>query len=522
MSIEDLRKTEFFCQIKPLIDRIEQGNNAILIGSGGTAKSASLRVLAHYFRMRGKVLGITAATGIASINLSIQEQRAKTLHSWAGVGLAQAPAEKLLSDIQKYKPNPGNIVKNKHDRWLKTDILIIDEISMIGKELLTKLDFIGRNIRLRMHEPFGGIILVISGDWMQLPPVKDEWCFTYSEWPKFKLYPFIFRSPLRFQKSSPFLEKKDEDGEGGKGEEEKKGELDLAYFEMLLKVREGVLDEKDKPMIYGRIKAYNDWLGNPANHQLNVVKPTVLYPLKADVSMYNKRELDRLPSESIMVNAHDNFLPLKFSHWTPKQWSDRYSTYLDDMIPKTVELKVGAQVMLKFNIDFEAGLVNGSRGLVTKMLKKMELDDIDLLLHESAEKESGVVIDTEEIAIVEVLFKNGITSRIRRIPFKYEDDDISAKRFQIPLILAWCVTIHSSQGSTIDYAICDIGPQIFAYGQAYVSLSRVKNLDGLLLSNFVEHSIKCDPDALRELKAIEKNAVEIKLTLDALKKLPSI
>jgi ATP-dependent DNA helicase PIF1 len=132
--------------------------------------------------------------------------------------------------------------------------------------------------------------------------------------------------------------------------------------------------------------------------------------------------------------------------------------------------KVGAQVMLTYNLSIEDGLVNGSRGIIT-----------------------FISPDSKNIT---VLFKNGITSVIPYNLYEFEDDHVKVQRHQIPLVLAWGTSIHKSQGSTLDYAIIDLGPNIFSPGMAYVALSRVKSLDGIYISSFLNGKLYADKDAL--------------------------
>lgn len=476
---------------------LHEKKNIILLSPGGTGKSMTLKYLTKVLIQKNITVSLTAATGIAASNLSEGIVRGRTLHSWAGVGLARESADKLAAKIMSHKLSLGDKIANAHDRWYKTDVLMVDEISMIGISFLEKLDYIGRVVRNNPKVAFGGIKLIFSGDWMQLPPVKDDWCFLYSRWHEFNFHPFIFKTPLRFQNKTGF---------------------DDVYFELLSRIREGVVNEKDVSLLKERVEAYDKYVKSPIT--MSDVKPTVLFPLKADVYIHNKNELNALSTPLFLLNAIDNYTSL--NHRFPlsiQQMIDRFQIHLDDMIPRSVELKVGAQVMLKKNLDFERKLVNGSRGVITSIIKKKELMNINVINNENISIIDKLLVDfgqykDDDVVIIEVKFLNGETERIKREIFSYETDDVSAIRVTFPLILAWCLTVHSAQGSTIDYAICDLGPQNFASGQAYVSLSRVKNLEGLLVSRFSETAIKMDQIALNKIKEMEKKGFIITFPKD--------
>ena len=190
---------------------------------------------------------------------------------------------------------------------------------------------------------------------------------------------------------------------------------------------------------------------------------------------YNDRELDQLDGKAFYYVSHDIFEP-----FTDKAKYDHYQLLLDDSIPKSVKLKKGAQVILKKNLDVKGGLANGSRGVV-----------IDL--------------DTESVT---VKFVCGRTERIITKVWELTDDDAFASRSQLPFILGWAMSIHRAQGTTIDYAVVDLGPSIFMPGQAYVALSRVRNLEGLFVKELYVPSIKTNQRALKYVKSLKERCWE--------------
>lgn len=420
-------------QLQNIIDAIYEGRNIILHGPGGTGKTYTLCKVSKFIRSMSKKFACTATTGIAALNLNIPEEKiyARTLHSWAGIGLAQGCAQTLLAKVRADK----RCVK----RWMETDVLIIDEVSMLGAGLIDKLDFIAKSMRGNFNKAFGGLQIIFSGDFLQLPPVKDDWAFRSEAWKELNLKMFKFEDPKRYD--------------------------DEEYFELLLRIRNGTCTKKDMNKLKGRHEAYKrlqEILS--VRESTKIIKPTVVFSKRLDVETYNQTELNKLPGEITMFTAQDD-LKCKRADITTAEY---YKKVLDDAIPREVPLKVGAQVMLKYNLDVANGLVNGSRGVVVKI-------------------DGGVVT---------VKFVNGEKIDISENTWKHEDKKGSATRSQIPLILAWAVTIHKCQGLTLDYATCDLGPSIFAAGQSYVGLSRVRNFKGLFVSDFYMPSIKVSKIAL--------------------------
>lgn len=213
------------------------------------------------------------------------------------------------------------------------------------------------------------------------------------------------------------------------------------------------------------------------------IKPTFLFSKRIDVDEYNMKELLKLQGDQYDFENNDNFIfrPSKYDDEytekkiTPSQ-KEFYTNLLDNAIPQIVSLKVGAQVMLKKNLDVEAGLCNGSRGVV------MEIN----------EQTEGILVK----------FTNGLSTFIFKDLWEIKEGNVVASREQIPLVLAYAMTIHKSQGSTLDCAIIDLGYNIFANNQAYVALSRIRNISGLYLSDFDESSLKSDKNALEFVKTL--------------------
>jgi ATP-dependent DNA helicase PIF1 len=406
-----------------VIKTLASGLNVFMTGCGGTGKSHVIkslpRLLTPLIKERvghDPVICCTALTGCAALLLGCE---ASTLHSWAGIGLGKDDVADLVFKIQR------NGRAKKH--WKQTDVLIIDEISMLTLDLLDKLDDIGKRMR-RSDKPFGGIQLLLVGDFCQLPPVmKDcdlQFAFESSRWST------IVQKTIELK--------------------EIHRQKDPVFQTVLGEARRGSLSVESIALLKARIGL--DW-------KKQKIRPTLLFPKNAEVDMINTANLKALkgirPFEAGYAFAKPG---LKAKHDLKNESFLRSVAALDKdaMYRPKLELAVGAQVMLIKNLDVAGGLVNGSRGVIVKFGDEGE-------------------------PIVE--FLNG-----RLVPMVLQEWPIDGypgiSRTQYPLRLAWACTIHKAQGATLDSALIDIGVGVFEVGQAYVALSRVKSLDSLFVHSF--------------------------------------
>lgn len=408
-----------------------------MTGPGGTGKSFLIRRITETLSEKNKKVAVTALTGCAALLLG---KEAKTIHSWAGIGLGRDSADKIVHEV-KTKPWKNKILR----RWLLTHTLIIDEISMMTPQLLELIDQVGRMLR-RDTKPFGGIQLVLVGDFFQLPPVvkKEEG----EDHPKQQ---FVFESPLWDELGLHVIQLK-----------QVMRQADPVFQQILNEARWGSLSKDSQTCLKQR--QTDKWKDLQ-------IRPTLLFSRRAEVEMINERNLAALqaPIKRFEVKTVlDATLPKGKTMDSPEVKHALAKLDRDAPYRTQLELKVGAQVMLIYNIDQENGLVNGSRGVVT-----------------------GYSDTVPSYPMVQ--FKDK-AAPIAVGPQSWESEEIEGlKRSQIPLILAYAVTIHKCQGATLDSALIDIGPSTFEVGQAYVALSRVKSLDSLYVYDWDPRAFKAHP-----------------------------
>ena len=426
-------------------------NNTFISGAGGTGKSYLVcNVIEKIATAKRNTIGITSTTGISALNLG-----GCTIHRWSGIKLGRESAMVISSEIstKNYK-----CLK----RWLYSDFLVIDEISMLGKKTFELLSDVGSRIR-KNKNPFGGLQIIVTGDFLQLSPVNDEYAFKSSYWKTMNFQVYNLTIPRRYP--------------------------DVEHFHMLLRVRRGEHTKEDCKILQSRVKAYLEYIGS-GQERKDEIKPTRMYSINKDVEKLNLDKLAELPGIEKVFQAYDRFYEINRLTKKPDHTKEcqtlslseklDYSTHMDTIVSNTVRFKVGCQVILTYNIDVDLGLVNGSRGVVVEF------------------KDDGSLVK----------FTNGVTFYIRPHGFEYMDGLILVVRFQLPLTLGYATTTHKSQGLTLDKAILDLGPTLFAEGMGYVQLSRVQKLNGILLSNFIEKKIRANSEALQfEDELISKNKV---------------
>ncbi|CAK5279932.1 unnamed protein product [Mycena citricolor] len=447
-----------------VLQRILSGTNTFFSGSAGTGKSVLLREIIRRLRWKGsESVGVTASTGIAAINIG-----GSTINSWAGIGLGKLPVEKLIGPLM-WQPKYAQA----KTRWLNAETLIIDEVSMIDGTLLDKLEAIARAIK-QNDKPFGGIQVVLCGDFFQLPPVPDTvdgkpilptFAFDSAAWSKCIDKPVILTQVFR-QKNQEFVD-------------------------ILNAMRFGKVHDSEAVRALARDVQYTDG-----------IMPTELRVLarRDEVDRVNRRRLDTLTGECQTYESMD--VAGVDSNGNRLNDSDKFRILSRLVVPQRVSLKVGAQVMLVKNL-VQGRLVNGSIGRVVRFataaeaaLERMETSTPDgpgaARTDRQPERRWPVVkfIDGSEVFMTPLEFT-----------IHNAEGGMEARRDQIPLILSWAISIHKSQGQTIERVRIDMR-NIFEKGQAYVAMSRAVSLDGLQVVNFSSSKVMAHPRVLEWHEAL--------------------
>jgi len=438
---------------------VTEGVSICLTGAGGSGKSY---IIKHILQTLGldKTIAVTALTGIAGTHID-----GLTLHSWSGIPTRQTNKERILKVLQDDVETV--------DRWKTTDLLVIDEISMMSAELFNKLDYIGRHIRDVLDKPFGGLQLILSGDFCQLPPIghNDRYCFESTNWSQ-AIYRTIHLHQIMRQ-SDPDLQR------------------------VLNEVRLGQITSVGKELLNSRLlknisSSCSSGDSVDSVGQNGGVRPTLVYPHKAKVAEINKRELDRVLAlgETEVSYSFKDTMAVKPQFKSRLSLCSRDKKGLEDYLDKhcTAEkellLTIGCQVMLLVNLDLKKGLVNGATGIVVDF----EVDP-----------------ETPGSAPFPVVkFHNGLQQTIRKFTWKPEHPKYALKRTQVPLMLSWAITVHRAQGATLPCVIADLR-EAFSPGMAYVILSRIQSLEGLYLEGIRYSKIKCDPRVKKFYADVCKN-----------------
>jgi ATP-dependent DNA helicase PIF1 len=438
-------------------DKYFNGYNIFITGPGGSGKSLLIKQIYNHSINCGKVIKITAMTGCASLLL---ECNAKTIHSWAGIGTGNfnGSIDKLIKRIR------GN--KRILNNWLKTEILVIDEISMLSLKLFELLNNIAQKIRHNNY-PFGGIQIIMSGDFYQLPPIGNnddiqskQFCFESDLWN------IIFSYDCQIELVKIFRQNDDN------------------FAKILNQVREGKIK-----------KSSNNILNSLVGREIDInlfSEPTKLYPTKNSVEYINNFKLNNLKTE-----IKEFKMKYCISPEIKKKLSNNIIDYEFKLLnnnllcEKELKLKIGAQVMSIININ-QSTYKKKIEGLdksnwFIKNNDIMDNDNDNLLICNGS---NGIIKNFCPITgFPLVKFNNNIEMIIT--PHSWQSENYSGLSIsQIPLILSWALTIHKSQGATLDCAEIDIGSGIFECGQSYVALSRVKNLNGLYLTSYDVSKIK--------------------------------
>lgn len=471
---------------KNIIEDIFINNKNLLItGPGGVGKTVLIKLISKLSNMYNKKVAITATTGTAAVNIGAL---ASTIHSWAGIGIADKDETYYYSRL-KYLKEKMKIIND-------IDILIIDEVSMMGgntfnilnkvlqlartdrataedyctlykymeemnKEIKDNKDNIVNNsnnsnnsnndtkvkkpqnyviIEKKLNEiknklvPFGGIKLVLVGDMLQLEQINDIHISDSISWKEADVKIYKMNKSRRYDNTK--------------------------WFDLLCRIRTGNQTKEDIDIINKRVKNREE-LKKLMNAKIS---PTILYSRRADVDYINNKKLSQIKSKLYKFKAVDD-IPNKIKS---KYMREKVKNILEKSVKEVLQLKVGAQVMYLKN-DKVLNLVNGSKLVITKI-------------------EDGKIY---------VSGLDGYTRILYPVKFDIKFNNVEITRHQFALDLCYSITVHKSQGKTLDLVVADLGKSVFANGQLYTAISRVRDINGLYLTSFDKNSIKTNKELVK-------------------------
>ena len=406
---------------------LQKGRSVFLTGAAGSGKTYLLKNFIKWAQSHNKKLAVTATTGLAATHLN-----GRTIHSWSGIGIASELSANLLKKIANNKSIVQDITQ--------TDILIIDEISMFSAKHLDMVNVICQRLRYS-SEPFGGLQIVLSGDFFQLPPLEKS--SSLSNQTNFAIESDVWRSlkPTICYLKQQFRQKNKDD-----------------LLEILNALRNHQINNWHIDKLKSRLQA------NPGNL-------TELYCHNRDIDLVNQRKLEALPGSTKSFVGEKNNLATNQAVLN--------NLIKNCLVPEVLELKPQALVMFVSN-DLRRKYINGTLG------KIVGFDNT----------RGYPIVDT----------KQGLKIYTERHTWQVEQDGYPLCTFkQIPLKLAWAMTVHKSQGMTLDGAFIDLG-KTFEAGMGYVALSRLTRLENLYLKSFRLKALEINPDVLEIDQGLQRES----------------
>ena len=399
------------------LNLLKSGQNVFLTGSAGAGKTYTLNQYIHYLRARKVPVAITASTGIAATHMN-----GMTIHTWSGIGIKDSLDDDDLTWMFERKYLRDNLEK--------AEVLIIDEVSMLhGKQL----DMVNQVLKFfkQTSAPFGGLQVIVAGDFFQLPPVsknketnREKFCFMSAAWQEAK-FNICYLSEQHRQQNN-------------------------ALNQILNEIRVQKVSEQSIQHLQA------------TRTQSLEADITRLFTHNVDVEQINQRHLASLEREQKVFMAE-------------VKGNEKLVQTLTANVraPEKLVLKLGAKVMFVKN-NMENGYINGTLGEVVGFVE-----------------EQGQLLP-------KVKLRDGLRLIVAPETWSIENDGakVLASYTQIPLCLAWAITVHKSQGMTLEAAEMDLS-QTFEKGQGYVALSRLKSLEGLRLLGLNDMALQLDSLAFK-------------------------
>lgn len=399
-----------------VFNAVKARQSVLMTGAGGVGKSYIISNIVNWSDEVGIKVGVTAMTGCAAILIN-----GSTLHSFLSIGLGTKTVPQLVQATIRNKKT--------YNKLTSLQMLIIDEVSMIDADLFDLASEYLSELR-NNTAPFGGVQMVLSGDLYQIPPITGQFFFKSKTWERMK-----HTLVIDLKQSQRHLK-------------------DIGFSSMLQKLRLGKCDDETFQMLKQTVANRSKF---PAH-----IQPTIMYTKNIDVDTINQKEMNKL-----IANGARH---MKYPIISPSSEALRWA--ISCKIPEAIQLAVGAQVMLVWNVNFQEQLCNGSR---------------------------GVVLDIETSAVIVEFISSGI-KRIEYISVEKEEN-VSGKKVTIrfmPLRLAYAITVNKAQGMTLDAAVVDMDidsySNDFIYNKYYTAISRVRDLNSIVVLNPQKCLFKAHPD----------------------------
>ena len=442
-----------------VLDQALRRESIFVTGGAGTGKSFLLRTLVQRLNAKKLVVNVTASTGIAACHVG-----GVTVHSFAGIGNGEGE----LHDIIKRS-------KYRTWQWQRCDVLIIDEISMLSATVFDNLNRVAQAARKTHDEPFGGIQVLVFGDFYQLPPVSGDFAFRAACWEA--LFP-----PDQVVRLTQIIRQ----------------HSDPKFGKLLQRMRVGTMTPDDIRV-----------LATPTGARIK--DATRLYSLNRKVDSHNAKRLRALLGRETVFAAVDR----------------GKTSYLKNLrIPSRLRLKVGTRIILMVNLSVGLGLANGSQGTVLAVRDPEAIPPTTILSDAEPDESGSVCVDIgvwskahregvwntyvpgrnssfgQGMGMVRVRFDHGLVFDVPRWQscIRMEGKKV-ASRTQVPMALAYAISIHKSQGMTIPRLRVSFA-RIFAHGQAYVAMSRAPSRASVRIDGFRAEVITVSEDVQKYYAAL--------------------
>ena len=443
----------------------KEGRSVFISGPGGVGKTHVVSEIISFLEGKKKNIAKLGSTGKSICNIN----GGQTLHSFLGFGLCDQLKVEMIQAVTKGKKN------KRKQRWVEIDVLFLEEISMIDPLLLYRTDQVARASRGIIDKPFGGLQLIFCGDFAQLPPVMKR--PPVDERKMDDIEKLIIKSKLDFAFELPMWKSyfdrtvilteimrcKDEE-----------------FVAAQSRLRLGVIIDKDVALLRTRIVRKQD----------SSSSATILFSKNVDIDEINDAKCRAIDSPETIFQATWTLtkkdgpkVDCKMSLSEEERTAFLLKGTKNLTVKSRLRLKVGTEVMLLSNLDIENGLINGSRGVVIKIL-------------------GNPFVQFQKGEPIELPPRDWICDLGNKYLFTFK---------QVPLSIAYAITVHKSQGMSIDKLRIQLDKSIFMFGQAYTALSRSSDFSKLEIAEDFNPSVfKCHPKVIDYYQTIDNKQMDIK------------